>query len=92
MNQLLCAADASGRCRGLPTATAARFAAQVLLALVHLHEAYGIIYRDVKPKNVLLSAQEEALVGRKVMRSGAEACMIIVTVTMRRIIVIAIIH
>lgn len=27
---------------------------------MHLHEAYGIIYRDVKPKNVLLSAHNEA--------------------------------
>ncbi|CAL1137869.1 unnamed protein product [Cladocopium goreaui] len=60
VNQLLCRADPAGRYPGLPLERAAKFAGQVLLALVHLHEEYGIIYRDVKPKNVLLSAYDEA--------------------------------
>ena len=60
VNQLLCKADEGGRYPGLPLERAAKFAGQILLALVHLHEEYGIIYRDVKPKNVLLSAYDEA--------------------------------
>ncbi|CAK9112025.1 unnamed protein product [Durusdinium trenchii] len=60
VNQLLCQANEQGRYPGLPPERAARLAGQVLLALVHLHEDYGIIYRDVKPKNVLLSAHDEA--------------------------------
>ncbi|CAJ1335896.1 unnamed protein product [Effrenium voratum] len=61
LNQLLCSTqDETGRCAGLPVARAAKYAGQVLLALVHIHEALGIIYRDVKPENMLLSASDEA--------------------------------
>lgn len=38
---------------------AARFAGQVLLALLHLHEVAGMIYRDVKPANILLTNREQ---------------------------------
>lgn len=61
MNKVICAAvDADGRRLGLPAERAARYTGQVLLALVHLHETLGIVYRDVKLENVLLSAKDEA--------------------------------
>jgi len=62
LNLLLCNTHESGseRRMGLLVSRAARYAGQVLLALVHLHEVLGIIYRDVKPENILLSTQDEA--------------------------------
>eukprot|EP00927_Polykrikos_kofoidii_P046228 TRINITY_DN40446_c0_g1_i1.p1 TRINITY_DN40446_c0_g1~~TRINITY_DN40446_c0_g1_i1.p1 ORF type:complete len:1106 (+),score=148.61 TRINITY_DN40446_c0_g1_i1:33-3350(+) len=52
--------DVNGRSLGLPVPRATRYAGQILLALVHLHEAVGMIYRDVKPENVLISSRDEA--------------------------------
>lgn len=61
LNRALCVEDPStGGCFGLPEARAARYAGQVLLALTHLHEALTIVYRDVKPENILISARNEA--------------------------------
>lgn len=45
---------------GLPLERAARFAGQILLALLHLHETLKIVYRDMKPDNVLISQTDEA--------------------------------
>jgi len=61
VNKLLCSTqDANGRCSGLEVRLAALYTAQVLLALVHLHEALGIVYRDVKPENILLTSADQA--------------------------------
>ena len=41
------------------TEKAARFyAAQIILALGHLHSK-NIVYRDIKPENIMISADEE---------------------------------
>lgn len=61
LNTLLCTIDGpSGQCRGLEPARVARYSGQMLLALTYLHDAVGIIYRDIKPENVLLTASDEA--------------------------------
>jgi len=61
MNHRLCRTQTpSGRHEGLPWDVCARYGGQVLLALLHLHDALGIVYRDVKPENILLSADDEA--------------------------------
>lgn len=61
LNRMLCSTcDEHGRRVGLPLKAAARYAGQVLLALLHLHEVLGIIYRDVKPQNILISRENEA--------------------------------
>jgi len=81
LNRVLCEEDSFGRCMGLPAARAARYMGQVLLALVHLHSIEGIVYRDVKPENILISAHddakltdfglaEDATVGGKMSRAG----------------------
>ena len=43
--------------RGLPEGTVRYYAAQVLLALEHLHEKMRAVYRDLKPDNILLDEQ-----------------------------------
>jgi serine/threonine protein kinase len=45
--------------RGLPEATVARYTACIALALRYLHEHRGIVFRDLKPKNVLLTSYEK---------------------------------
>eukprot|EP00933_Yihiella_yeosuensis_P034373 TRINITY_DN27870_c0_g1_i1.p1 TRINITY_DN27870_c0_g1~~TRINITY_DN27870_c0_g1_i1.p1 ORF type:complete len:417 (-),score=69.75 TRINITY_DN27870_c0_g1_i1:132-1322(-) len=50
----------TGVCSGLPVERAARYAGQVLFALVYLHEACKMVYRDLKPANILLSEHDEA--------------------------------
>jgi serine/threonine protein kinase len=46
--------DCTGRCVGLSVERTARYMGQTLLALVHLHQKLGVVYRDVKLDNVLL--------------------------------------
>jgi len=52
--------DANGRCVGLPSMLTAKLMGQVLLALVFLHETLGVVYRDMKPDNVLITAGKNA--------------------------------
>lgn len=52
--------DERGYCSGLPTYRSARYCGQVLLALAHLHKVHGLVYRDMKPDNVLISDADEA--------------------------------
>jgi len=61
LNRTLCTTrDEEGRYSGLSPRRCGRFGGQALLALVHLHETVGIVYRDVKPENILISARDEA--------------------------------
>jgi len=48
------------RCLGLPVSRVGKYMGQVLLALVHLHDAADHIHRDVKPENILISDQDSA--------------------------------
>eukprot|EP00930_Biecheleria_cincta_P024395 TRINITY_DN17463_c0_g1_i2.p1 TRINITY_DN17463_c0_g1~~TRINITY_DN17463_c0_g1_i2.p1 ORF type:complete len:1278 (-),score=228.22 TRINITY_DN17463_c0_g1_i2:154-3987(-) len=60
LNRLLCeGSDQGTRCLGLPTKRAARYMGQVMLALAYLHES-DMVYRDVKPENILISTMDEA--------------------------------
>jgi hypothetical protein len=59
LNRILCETS-EGRCTGLLPSRTARYMGQVLLALAHLHEQEGIVYRDVKPDNILISDRDEA--------------------------------
>jgi len=49
---------ASGRAEGLPEERTSRYSACVTLALQYLH-GKGIIFRDLKPENVLLTSPEK---------------------------------
>jgi len=60
LNRVLCMEDDDGRCLGLPPERAAKYMGQVLLALKHLHLNDGIVYRDMKPENILISHLDEA--------------------------------
>ncbi|KAI0020516.1 protein kinase-like protein [Xylariomycetidae sp. FL0641] len=44
-----------------PESTAAFYMAEMVLALAHLHEHLGVVYRDLKPENCLLDAQGHLL-------------------------------
>ncbi|GAB1310527.1 Serine/threonine-protein kinase psk1 [Madurella fahalii] len=44
-----------------PESTAAFYMAEMVLALTHLHENLGVIYRDLKPENCLLDAEGHLL-------------------------------
>lgn len=46
--------DCTGQCLGLSVERTARYMGQTLLALVHLHQKLGVVYRDMKLDNVLL--------------------------------------
>jgi len=61
MNRILCSPkdEDDGRCDGLKLETAARYMAQVLLAVVHLQNM-NIVYRDLKPENILISEDDRA--------------------------------
>lgn len=52
--------DGSGFCQGLSTFAAARYGGQVLLALSYMHLQHRVVYRDMKPQNVLISFSDEA--------------------------------
>jgi len=61
LNRLLCEENEEGRCPGLDSKTCAKYMGQTLLALVFLHtQTDPIIYRDIKPENILISFNHEA--------------------------------
>lgn len=47
--------------RMFPEATAAFYMAEMVLALDHLHQTVGVLYRDLKPENCLLDAEGHLL-------------------------------
>ncbi|RVD87935.1 uncharacterized protein DFL_002137 [Arthrobotrys flagrans] len=47
--------------RIFPEETAAFYAAEIVLALDHLHRNVGVVYRDLKPENCLLDSQGHLL-------------------------------
>eukprot|EP00927_Polykrikos_kofoidii_P040949 TRINITY_DN34904_c0_g1_i1.p1 TRINITY_DN34904_c0_g1~~TRINITY_DN34904_c0_g1_i1.p1 ORF type:complete len:1299 (+),score=160.39 TRINITY_DN34904_c0_g1_i1:40-3897(+) len=59
LNRLLCEPNVDGCCPGLSADRVAKYMGQVLLALVHLHKT-DIVFRDVKPENILLSSRDTA--------------------------------
>jgi len=60
LNRLLCETADGGRSLGLPSQVAARYMGQAGLALAHLHRNEKIVFRDVKPENILISDQDQA--------------------------------
>jgi serine/threonine protein kinase len=63
LNRILCEQETDGaRCTGLSEVRTAKYLGQILLALKHLHEmdGGGIVYRDVKPENILISQEDDA--------------------------------
>jgi len=47
--------------RMFPEQTAAFYMAEMVVALSHLHETLGVVYRDLKPENCLLDAEGHLL-------------------------------
>jgi len=60
LNRLLCELDEGGRSLGLKPSVVAKYMGQAGLALAHLHRNEKIVFRDVKPENILISARDEA--------------------------------
>jgi len=60
LNRVLCELDESGRSMGLQPSLAAKYMGQAGLALAHLHRNEKIVFRDVKPENILISSRDEA--------------------------------
>jgi len=60
LNRLLCETADGGRSLGLESQVAARYMGQAYLALTHLHRNEKIVFRDVKPENILISDQDQA--------------------------------
>lgn len=59
LNRILCEGDNQGSCLGLGAKDVATYMGQVLLALTFLHST-EVVYRDVKPENVLISEDNQA--------------------------------
>ncbi|KAK1832806.1 kinase-like domain-containing protein [Podospora conica] len=61
-----------------PEQTAAFYMAELVLALSHLHNTLGVVYRDLKPENCLLDSQGHLLLTdfglSKVAVDAAEEC------------------
>lgn len=53
--------DDGERCTGLTPQRTAKYLGQTLLALTHLH-AMDVVYRDMKPENILISLDDDAKV------------------------------
>lgn len=74
VNQLLVRMpDDEGRYSGLPAVQVAKYAGQVLLGLTHLHEKLAIVYRDLKPQNILLTDQDASKADAKLADFGCAA-------------------
>jgi serine/threonine protein kinase len=57
--------------------TAAFYMAEMVLALTHLHDTLGVVYRDLKPENCLLDAQGHLLLtdfGLSKVAVDSDAC------------------
>ncbi|MCJ1476030.1 serine/threonine protein kinase psk1 [Lambiella insularis] len=64
--------------RMFPEDTAAFYMAEMVLALEHLHQTVGVLYRDLKPENCLLDSEGHLLLTdfglSKVAVDGADRC------------------
>lgn len=61
LNRVLCEENEEFKCPGIDSKRCAKYMGQILLALVHLHtQEQPIVYRDIKPENILISFEDEA--------------------------------
>ncbi|MCJ1352511.1 MAG: serine/threonine protein kinase psk1 [Icmadophila ericetorum] len=64
--------------RMFPEDTAAFYMAEMVLALEHLHQTVGVVYRDLKPENCLLDSEGHLLLTdfglSKVAVDGEDSC------------------
>jgi serine/threonine protein kinase len=63
--------------RMFPEPTAAFYMAEMVLALSHLHDTLGVVYRDLKPENCLLDSEGHLLLtdfGLSKVAVESEAC------------------